>query len=165
MTLTTTERDALIRRYAAGPARLKAALATVPAEAMKWRPEPTEWSAHEIVCHCADSETNAYARIRLLVAEKTEPTILGYDQDVWALALDYHAHPMEPALAVVEAVRANTVPLIRRLPETAWNRRGRHTESGPYGAEDWLKIYADHLEGHASQIEGNVKKWTASRTR
>jgi len=115
------------------------------------------------VCHCADSETNAYVRIRLLAAEKSEPTILGYDQDVWALALDYHAQPMEPALAVVEAVRANTVPLLRRLPEGAWSRRGRHTESGPYGAEDWLKIYADHLEGHAAQIEGNVKAW-ASRT-
>jgi hypothetical protein len=165
MALTSSERDTLIRRYAEGPARLKTALAAVPAAALKWRPEPTEWSAHEIVCHCADSETNAYARIRLLVAEKTEPTILGYDQDVWALALDYHAHPLEPALAVVEAVRANTVPLIQRLPGTAWSRRGRHTESGPYGAEDWLKIYADHLEGHAAQIDGNVKKWIASHAR
>jgi len=165
MGLTSSERDALIRRYTDGPARLKAALATVPPAALKWRPEPTEWSAHEIVCHCADSETNAYARIRLLVAETTEPTILGYDQDVWARALDYHAHPLEPALAVVEAVRANTVPLIRRLPDTAWSRRGRHTESGAYGAEDWLKIYADHLEGHAAQIDANVKKWTASHAR
>ncbi len=165
MALTPRERDALIRRYAEGPARLKAALAAVPAEALTWRPEPSEWSAHEIICHCADSETNAYTRIRLLAAEKTEPTILGYDQDVWALALDYHAHPLEPALAVVEAVRANTVPLIRRLPESAWSRRGRHTESGPYGAEDWLRIYADHLEGHAAQIEGNVTKWAASRRR
>src|SRR5918993_6013093 len=103
MGLTSSERTALIRRYAEGPARLKAALATVPSAALKWRPEPTEWSAHEIVCHCADSETNAYARIRLLVAERTEPTIVGYDQDVWALALDYHAHPLEPALALVEA--------------------------------------------------------------
>ena len=165
MGLTSSERTALIRRYAEGPARLKAALATVPSAALKWRPEPTEWSAHEIVCHCADSETNAYARIRLLVAERTEPTILGYDQDVWALALDYHAHPLEPALALVEAVRANTVPLIQRLPDAAWSRRGRHTESGPYGADDWLRIYADHLEGHAAQIDGNVKQWIASHER
>ena len=164
MGLTSSERDALIRRYADGPPRLKAALATVPAEALKWRPEPREWSAHEIVCHCADSETNAYARIRFLLAEK-EPTIQGYDQDGWALAFDYHARPMEPALAVVEAVRANTVPLIRSLPESAWSRRGRHTESGPYGAEDWLKIYADHLEGHAAQIEANVKAWNLTRER
>ena len=164
MALSRSERDTLIAQYAAGPARLKAALATVPTEAMKWRPAPGEWSAHEIICHCADSETSAYARIRLLTAE-TEPTIQGYDQDRWAKTLDYHSHPLEPALATVDGVRANTAALIRRLPDEAWTRAGRHTESGRYTAEEWLKIYADHLEGHARQIEQNVGQWKAARPR
>ena len=64
MALSRGEREALIQRYADGPARLKAALATVPAKALQWCPEPGEWSAHEVVVHCADSETNAAARIR-----------------------------------------------------------------------------------------------------
>jgi hypothetical protein len=158
------ERESLIARYGAGPLRLKAALARVPKEAMTWRPAPSEWSAHEIVCHCADSETNAYARIRYLVAEKN-PVIQGYDQDHWARTFDYHSHPLEPALAVVEAVRASTLALLRRLPETAWTREGRHTESGRYTADDWLTIYADHLEGHARQIETNVELWRATQRR
>jgi len=162
--LGRAERDALIMQYAAGPARLRAALAAVPADARQWRPAPGEWSAHEIVCHCADSETNSYARIRFLLAED-EPVVQGYDQDRWARALDYHRHPLEPALATVEAVRANTTALIRRLPDAAWARAGRHTESGRYRAEDWLRIYADHLEGHARQIEKNVALWTAGRVR
>jgi len=64
MSLTRSERERLIQQYADGPARLTAALATVPAEALHWRPAPGEWSAHEIVCHCADSETSieGYAR-------------------------------------------------------------------------------------------------------
>ncbi len=162
MTLPHAERQTLIEQYAAGPARLRAALATVPAEAVKWRPAPKEWSAHEIVCHCADSETNGYARIRYVLSEK-DHVIQGYDQDRWAVTFDYHAAPLEPALAVVEAVRANTAALIRRLPDEAWAREGRHTESGRYTAEDWLKIYADHLEGHARQIEANVVAWRARR--
>jgi len=161
MALSRREREALIARYAEGPARLKAALASVPEAAMQWRPKAGEWSAHEVICHCADSETNAYARIRFLVTEK-EPLIQGYDEAQWAIALDYHAHPIAPALAVVEAVRANTAALIRRLPEEAWRRAGRHTQSGPYGAEDWLRIYAEHLEGHAGQIEDNVRQWRAT---
>jgi hypothetical protein len=161
MALSRSERDALIARYAEGPARLKAALAGVPATAMQWRPKAGEWSAHEVICHCADSETNAYARIRFLVTEK-EPVIQGYDENQWAIALDYHAHPIAPALAVVEAVRANTVALIRRLPEEAWTRVGRHTQSGTYGAEDWLRVYAEHLEGHACQIDDNVSRWRAT---
>jgi hypothetical protein len=162
MALTNSERDVLIQRYVEGPRRLKAALATVPPEALKWRPKPGEWSAHEVVCHCADSETNAAGRIRYLLVEK-EPLILGYDQDAWAGALDYHAHPLDAALATVDAVRANTAALLRRLPAEAWQREGRHTESGRYTAEDWLKIYAEHLEIHAHQIESNVATWRARR--
>ncbi len=162
MALPRSERERLIAQYTAGPARLRGALAAVPPEALKWRPAPREWSAHEIVCHCADSETNAYARIRYVVSEP-DPVVLGYDQDRWAVTFDYHAAPLEPALAVVDAIRASTAALIRRLPDEAWTREGRHTESGRYTAEDWLRIYADHLEGHARQIEANVAAWRAAR--
>jgi hypothetical protein len=158
MGLDRAERDGLIGRYAAGPARLRAALATVPEPALKWRPAPGAWSVHEVVCHCADSESNAALRIRYLAVEK-EPLIVGYDQDAWARQLDYHAHPLDLALTTVEAVRANTVALLRRLPDEAWAREGRHTESGRYGAEDWLRIYAEHLEIHARQIDDNLAAW------
>ena len=59
MALTAAERAALIERYARGPALLKAALKKVPTAAMQWRPAPGKWSVHEVVVHCADSETNA----------------------------------------------------------------------------------------------------------
>jgi DinB superfamily len=160
MPLTAAERVALIERYAAGPERLSVALGAVPREALQWKPGPARWSAHEIVVHCADSETNAHMRLRYLLAEP-EPLIVGYDQDRWATAFDYHAHPLDTALATVRAVRANTVPLLKRMPETGWRRMGRHTESGPYSVEDWLAIYAEHLEKHARQIDGNVQAWRA----
>lgn len=158
MTLSAAERAALIERYANGPAVLKAALQKIPAAAMQWRPGPGKWSAHEIIVHCADSESNSHGRIRHLLADET-PTIQGYDQDRWAQQLDYHALPLEPALATTTAVRANTVPLLRRLTEAQWQRRGTHSESGPYSMEDWLKVYAAHLEGHARQLERNLAAW------
>ena len=162
MRLSQAERERLMQQYAHGPARLTAALTTVPEEARKWRPASGEWSVHEVVCHCADSETNAAARIRYLVSER-EPIILGYDENAWAVTLDYHSHPLEPALSVIDAVRANTAALLRHLPESAWEREGRHTESGSYTAEDWLKIYAAHLEEHSRQIENNLAAWHARR--
>ena len=160
MPLDRLEHDRLIQQHADGPSRLKEALAKVPQQAQKWRPGPGDWSAHEIICHCADSETNGAARIRYLVAE-TEPLIPGYDQDAWAARLDYHSHPLALALATVEAVRANTVALLRRLSDEAWEKVGRHTESGRYAVEDWLKIYAEHLNAHARQIEHNLAAWRA----
>lgn len=160
MSISRDERQRLIRQYADGPRRLRAALATVPADAMQWRPRPGEWSAHEVICHCADSETNAAGRIRFLVSEK-DPVIMGYDEAQWARDLDYHAHPLDTALATVDAVRANTAAVILRLPDAAWQKEGRHTESSRYTADDWLRIYAEHLEIHARQIEANVAAWMA----
>ncbi len=160
MPLSREERASLIDRYARGPTLLKAALAKIPAQALKWRPGPKQWSAHEVIVHCADSETNAHTRLRYLLAE-AKPVIVGYDQERWAGALDYHTLPLEPALATVEAVRANTVPLLRRMIDADWQQVGEHTESGKYAAEDWLKIYAEHLEKHSRQLERNLAAWNS----
>jgi len=162
MALSTSEREKLIDQYARGAKRVRAALARVPEEARQWRPGPGKWSVHEVVVHCADSETNAALRLRYLLAEK-DPVIVGYDQEEWARRFDYHKHPLEPALAAVAAVRAHTVPVLRSLQEEDWSREGRHTESGRYTTEDWMRIYAEHLEKHAGQIERNLAAWTAAK--
>jgi len=156
--LTPAERTALIDRYERGPATLAAAWAGVPDEARKWRPGAGRWSAHEVVVHCADSEGNAALRIRFLLTED-QTRIQAYDQALWADTLDYHTLPAEPALAVVAAVRAHTVPLLRRMTDRDWQRTGLHPESGSYSAERWLTVYAAHLEKHAGQIERNLAAW------
>jgi hypothetical protein len=161
MAMGHDEREVLIEQYAKGPGRIREALARVPKPALSWRPGEGKWSVHEVVVHCADSETNAALRIRYLIAEKA-PIIVGYDQDAWARVFDYQAQPLEESLAATSAARNRTVPLLRKLTDDEWRKEGRHTESGRYTAEDWLRIYAAHLEGHAKQIERNVEAWTAS---
>jgi hypothetical protein len=156
--------DDLIRRYEEGPALLRKALDTVPPEALQWRPAPGKWSVHEVIIHCADSETNAHMRIRYLLGE-VDAVIMGYDQDAWARTLDYHALSIEPAMATVVAVRANTVPLLRNLPESAWKKTGRHSEHASYGVEKWMELYAEHLEVHARQIARNVAAWKNRETK
>ena len=89
--------------------------------------------------------------------------IVGYDQEEWARRFNYHQLPLDTALQTVEAVRATTVALLRRLPTDAWTRQGRHTESGPYGVDNWLDTYALHLEKHSGQIERNLEAWKAAR--
>src|SRR4051794_6631736 len=160
MAMTRAERERLIHQYADGPARLRAAFERVPEAARQWRPAPSEWSAHEVIVHCGDSETVSASRIRWLIAEP-EPLILGYDEAHWAVTLDYHAHPLEPAFAAIDAARANTVALLRHMPDDIWERHGRHSQSGAFSAEDWLRIYAEHLEEHCRQIETNVAAWRA----
>ena len=158
--MTHAERDRLSAQYAEGAALLRATWNRVPEEARQWRPAPARWSAHEIVVHCGDSETNAAGRLRYLLAE-TEPRILGYDQDRWAAVLDYHSLPVEPALAAVEAARKNTMPLLERLTDDQLARMGHHTEVGAYGVADWLRTYGEHCHVHVRQIERNLERFTA----
>jgi hypothetical protein len=160
--MTNDEREAFFQRYEAGPSLLRSALGRVPAAAWRWKPSPDKWSVHEIVVHCADSETNSAMRIRYLIGEPS-PTIAGYDQDRWVRDLNYAGLSAELSLAQIESVRAWNAEFIRSLPESAWARTGRHTEHPePYTAERWLQIYAEHLEIHARQIARTVDAWKAA---
>lgn len=157
-------RTALLDRYRMGPALLRRAWLEIPAEARAWRPAEGRWSAQEVVVHCADSETYAAIRIRLLLAER-DPLIVGYDENAWARRFDYHAADPELALHLVETVRAHTSAALAGVPAEAWSRMGRHTQSGPYGTEDWLRNYAEHLEIHAAQIRRNLAAWEVRHDR
>lgn len=158
--LSRAERDAFLKRYEAGPALLRAAFEAVPAAARQFRPGPGAWSAHEIVVHCLDSEANGHVRLRLLLVDPA-PLLVAYDQDEWVRALDGHGSDPELALRLIELLRANNAALLRRLLESAFGRAGRHTELGEYSDADWFRLYAEHLEIHARQIERNLAAWKA----
>lgn len=154
-----TERQALIEKYGRAYDDFVAALNAIPKEAWLFKPEPREWSVHQVVIHLADSETNSYLRARRLVAEPGQP-IMGYDQDVWANELDYHGQSIEDALAVLKGVRRMTYALIKDLPDEVWEHTAIHPEyDQPYTFEQWLGIYANHPYVHIDQIQNNYQLW------
>jgi hypothetical protein len=90
---------------------------------------------------------------------------VGYDENAWARCFNYQTADPELALRLVETVRAHTWATLAPLPEEAWGRRGRHTHSGPYGTDDWLRSYGEHLEIHAAQLRRNLAAWGARHDR
>lgn len=143
------ERRLLIKRYGDGVRAVRDALAGASEEDLDRRTDD-DWSSRMVVHHLADSETNSYLRLRKLLAED-DAQIQGYDEAEFARVLHYD-RPIEPSLAVFEAVRASSGQLLELLSEDDWARAGTHSESGRYSVEDWLAIYADHAEAHADQI-------------
>lgn len=149
--MTPAERNALIAKYKDGYLEVSKNLEAFPEEALALHPIPGKWSAREIVHHLADSETVSGMRLkRLLVEDK--PLIQGYDQEAFAIRLNYNAREIDPALEAFRSARANTAQLLDSMSEEDWRREGTHSESGPYSAEDWLRIYAAHAHNHAAQI-------------
>ncbi len=145
------ERNELIERYNQGYDEVVKALQGFPAELLTAHPLPGKWSACEIVHHLADSESTSAFRIRKLLVEDS-PVIQGYDQDKFASRLRYNERQIGPALDAFRAARTTTAQLLALMSDDDWKREGHHTESGKYGAEDWLRIYAAHAHNHAAQI-------------
>jgi len=146
-----SDRATLLARYRAGSDAVDEAIAGI-SDAGLDRPAPDGgWTARQVAHHLADSEAMAYTRLRRLVADDDPVVIQGYDEPRWAERLHYD-RPIGEAIAVVRAVRSASLALLESLTEDEWHRSGRHAESGPYGVERWLEIYAEHPHEHAAQI-------------
>ena len=149
--MTSQERQELIAEYAAGYDEVRQALEGFTPEMLTAHPLPGKWSAAEIVQHLADSEMTSAIRLRRLLVED-RPAIAGYDEALYATRLFYNERDLAPALEAFRGARATTVQLLARMTEADWQREGTHSESGRYGTEDWLRIYAAHAHNHAGQI-------------
>jgi hypothetical protein len=144
----TGDRAALVARYADGYTAFAEAVAECPDLDAS---DGDGWTARQVVHHLADAELTSGIRLRRLLAED-EPVIASYDENAFARLLHYDARSVDVSLRVVEAVRAASLDLLGRLSEAEWARRGTHTESGPYGVEDWLRTYVAHPFDHAEQV-------------
>jgi hypothetical protein len=146
-----TTRAQLVERYKLGPDVVERALAGIIDAELDARPGDGEWTAREIVHHLADSEMTSAIRLRRLLSEN-DPTLTGYDEEEFARRLFYGDRPIEASLEAVRAARRTTGEILDRLTEEQWARTGHHTQSGVYGVETWLEIYAAHAHDHADQI-------------
>ncbi|HCR70396.1 MAG TPA: hypothetical protein DIW23_03040 [Anaerolineae bacterium] len=153
------ERDEKIELYGNGYELLMQTLKDIPQEMRKFKPEPKEWSVHEILVHLADSESNAALRARKLIVEPGG-LLMGYDQDKWAVELNYHDQSWEDALETVKFVRKTTYKLLKQQPDEVFANSVKHPEyDEPYTFEKWLNIYSGHIPGHIEQIKNNYKIW------
>ena len=159
----TLSREEKIASYGNASQTLQDALGRFPAKMWQFRPAPERWTIHEIVVHIADSEANSYIRCRRLVAEPGS-TVLGYDEEKWARALDYHAQSPADALELFKWLRAKSYALIKTLPESTWSNTVFHTENGLMSLDAWLDTYERHIPDHIQQMEANYSAWMASQS-
>jgi len=157
--MTKQERTQLIESYGKAYDTLVAALQEFPKEMWQWKPSPEKWSIHEIIVHIADSEANSYIRCRRFVAEPGS-AVLGYDQDKWAAALNYHEQSTDDALQLFKYLRKASYDLIKNIPDEVWETATVvHSENGVTSFEKWLTIYEEHIPVHIRQMKRNLEAW------
>jgi len=157
--MTKQERIQLIESYGKAYDTLVEALKEFPKEMWQWKPSPEKWSIHEIIVHIADSEANSYIRCRRFIAEPGS-AVLGYDQDKWAIALNYHAQSTDDALQLFKYLRKASYDLIKNVPDKIWETATvNHSENGITSFEKWLAIYEEHIPVHIRQMKRNLEAW------
>lgn len=157
--MTSTERNEKIELYGEGFDMLVDVLKDIPRDMWQFKPEPGEWSIHEVILHLADSESNAALRARKLIVEPGD-TLMGYDQEQWAVVLNYQEQDLEDALDIVRLARKTTYRLLKKQPDDIFEHIVMHPEyKEPYTFDNWLNIYSAHIPGHIEQIMNNYKIW------
>lgn len=153
------ERNDKIELYGKGYDMLMETLKDIPREMWKFKPGPKEWSVHEVLVHLADSESNAALRARMLIVEPGG-VVMGYDQDAWAIELDYHEQSWEDALEVVRLARKTTYKILKEQPNDVFTHAVKHPQyEEPYTFDQWLDTYSSHIPGHIEQIRNNYLIW------
>ena len=148
--MDSATRNTLLAQYESGYQVVLAALEGMGDAELDRRPAQDDWTAREIVHHLADSEMTSAIRLRRLLAED-RPLILAYNEKLFARRLHYD-RPIDSSLAALHAARLSSAALLNCLTDDEWQREGTHDESGKYGVQDWLAIYARHAHDHAEQI-------------
>jgi len=161
MIMNSGERQKVLLQYEQGYRLLMDALTGYPDTMWKYKPAPDQWSIHEIIIHITDSEVSSYIRCRCFIAEPGK-TVMAYDQDQWAVKLDYHRQGTAEALVLFRLLRSNSALLIGNLPEHVWNHTINHPENGIMTMDDWLRMYADHVPVHIRQMERVYQSWKKS---
>jgi DinB superfamily len=147
-----SEVTALLERYRRAPELLAALLTGVYGEEEDFLTAPGKWSIRQIVAHLADTELVAAHRFRQVIAEEN-PTLIAFNQEAWAVHLDYARRKPKQSLETFRRLRAENYDLLKELPADAFARAGNHNERGRLTLGQMVEGFANHAESHARQVQ------------
>ena len=150
-TIQRPELDAWIADLEALPGNLRAAVEGLSDAQLNTPYRPGGWTVRQVVHHIPDAHMSANMFFRLALTEP-RPTIKPIEETAWAELPDAKSGPIEPSLALTDALHRRWVALLRSLPDEDFKRSFRH----PNGSEmllDWvLGYFAWHSRHHVAQI-------------
>jgi DinB superfamily len=113
---------------------------------------PDGWTVRQTVNHIFDSHLNAYTRFHLALTEDN-PTVKGYEEQLWAECADGKSAPVEWSLQLLKYLHLRWLVLMNSMTENDWSKTYFH---GGYQKSFLLRevaaLYAWHSEHHYQHI-------------
>ena len=155
-TMSDDQRRQAIDAIAAAPAALRAAVEPLSEAQLDTRYRDGGWTVRQVVHHVADSHLNAYLRTKLALTGDA-PTITPYDEAAWAELSDSRDVPVAVSLALLDALHARWVSLLRALPHYSFARTVTHPEwPRPMTVDLLVALYAWHGRHHVGHVKTAV---------
>ena len=149
--LTGAERAQLIDAIEAHPSNMRAAVAGLRDEQLDTPYRDGGWTVRQVVHHVVDSHINSYVRFKLAVTED-KPTIGTYEQAEWAELPEARSAPVEMSLAILEALHARWVTMLRAFDADHFARKLQYPEVGEVSVDVLLEIYGWHCPHHEAHV-------------
>ena len=150
--VTDANRRLWIRQISEASQHLRAAITGLTNQQLDTPYRPGGWTIRQVVHHLADSQLNAYVRLRLALTEQ-EPTIKPYDEKLWAELSDAKTTPPDMSIDLLQALNARFALLAESLTKTELMRVFRHPEyDDKITLETLLAMYAWHGRHHVAHI-------------
>jgi hypothetical protein len=89
--------------------------------------------------------------MKMIIAED-HPSIIPFDQDLFARKLFYDDQSAADAVALFDLNRRMLGTVLKKLPESAFARTGKHVERGEITLAQCVQFMTEHLEHHLKFI-------------
>ena len=144
-----------IDEFEVAGAKLRKAISGLEKAELLWIPPPGagigRWSIQQVVLHLMDDEIIWSARMKTIIAEDN-PQILGFDESKFASQLFSEEQDAELAARIVDLNRRQFAPVLRKLPDSAFQRTGRHNDLGVITLAQSVQWTNEHLDHHTLYI-------------
>ena len=154
--IVAADRQSWIHEIAETPRRMREAVAGLKDTQLDTPYRPGGWTARQVVHHVPDSQMHSLLRMKFALAEE-QPEIKPYDEVVWATLPDTRA-PVEPSLALLEALHARWLTLLNNLTDEQFHRTFRHPQLGMRNLHATVALYAWHGRDHVGHIASLRKR-------
>ena len=118
--------------------------------ASRYRPEG--WTLAQVTHHLAESDANAYPRLKYALTETAPPNVMVAPQELWAELPDAQSVEIDASLAMFEAIRLRWAEAWESLRDADFNRQWKHAWFGLLTVDCLLQQYAWHARHHTAQI-------------
>lgn len=134
------------------PAAIATLARAMPADGVRWRPEPDDWSALEVINHLADEEREDFRTRLAFVLDPRGETPPPNHPAAWVIERGYNGRDFDESLARFVGERRQSLAWLRGLATPDWSRAWESSAGYALRAGDLLASWAAHDLLHLRQL-------------